>query len=154
MKRSEVTKGVSIVLDGYEDIFAHSTLDTLFATISLVKGGYELVWASRPADDSRGRRGNGLKPDVTILKSCYELAFIKIKPPKEDHDPKPCFEDLWKFANYCKDSIDTRINLDSDFVVKAAAVQIFSEFCEIASNYILLDACQNKLPPSSPTSNN
>ncbi|KAG0002488.1 hypothetical protein BGZ80_005970 [Entomortierella chlamydospora] len=101
-------------------------MDALFSTIFPANGGYSLVWANRPADGSKERRGDPLKPDATILKSHYELAFAEIKPPKEDHSAKPYLEDQWKLANFCKDAIDNHITFGREFITKTAGIQIYA----------------------------
>ncbi|KAF9993221.1 hypothetical protein BGZ65_011299, partial [Modicella reniformis] len=52
---------------------------------------------------------------------CYELAFVEIKPPKEDHSAKHYLEDYWKLANLCKDSLDAH----PAYISKMAAIQVF-----------------------------
>ncbi|KAF9198278.1 hypothetical protein BGZ49_000930 [Haplosporangium sp. Z 27] len=120
-------RALSFVQD-YEDIFAHSSMDALFTTIFPANGGYDLAWANRSADGSKERRGDPLKSDATILKSGYELAFVEVKFPKEDHTARPYLEDLWKLANFCKDAIDTHIKYRRDFIVKTAGIQIYVVF--------------------------
>ncbi|KAF8942352.1 hypothetical protein BGZ46_006774, partial [Entomortierella lignicola] len=92
----------SFALD-YEDTFAHRSIDALLSTIFPLNDSYILDWANRPADGPKERRGDALKPDSTIQKSHYELAFVELKPPKEDHSPRPYLEVHWKIANFCKD---------------------------------------------------
>ncbi|KAG0008870.1 hypothetical protein BGZ80_002976 [Entomortierella chlamydospora] len=114
-------------IQGYEDTFAHSSMDALFTTVFPANDCYELDWANRPADGSKERRGDALKPDATILKSCYELAFVEVKPPKEDRTARPYLEDLWKLANFCKDAIDNHITYGRGFITKTAGIQIYGK---------------------------
>ncbi|KAF8969292.1 hypothetical protein BGZ46_010702, partial [Entomortierella lignicola] len=106
-------------------IYQTLSMDALFTTIFPANGGYDLAWANRSADSSKKRRGDPLKPDATILKSGYELAFVEVKFPKGDHTARPYLEDLWRLANFCKDAIDTHIKYGRDFIVKTAGIQIY-----------------------------
>ncbi|KAI1315271.1 hypothetical protein EDD11_001052 [Mortierella claussenii] len=107
-----------------EDTYCHSFIDALFTRQFPAKSQYRLEWANKQADGSKERRGNGYKPDVIVSKLRRELAFVEIKPPREQRCSRPHLEDLWKLANFCKDAIDLHLRSGVD-IRKAAAVQIF-----------------------------
>ncbi|KAG0251248.1 hypothetical protein BG011_007741 [Mortierella polycephala] len=108
-----------------EDTYCHSFIDALFTRQFPTKSAYKLEWANKETDGSKGRRGNGYKPDAIISKLTRELAFVEIKPPKEQRCSRSYLEDLWKLANFCKDAIDLHLQSGID-IRKAAAVQIFA----------------------------
>ncbi|KAF9193612.1 hypothetical protein BGZ51_002900 [Haplosporangium sp. Z 767] len=107
-----------------EDTYCHSFIDALFTRQFPAKSAYKLEWANKETDGSKGRRGNGYKPDAIISKLKRELAFVEIKPPKEQRCSRSYLEDLWKLANFCKDAIDLHLQSGID-IRRAAAVQIF-----------------------------
>ncbi|KAI8348417.1 hypothetical protein B0O80DRAFT_183842 [Mortierella sp. GBAus27b] len=109
-----------------EDSFAHGVLDTFFSTIFPVGRpiDFHLSWANRPAQGSKYRRGNPLKPDGTICKAGHELAFLEIKPPRMEKDATLFLEDYWKLANLCKDAID--LHVQGELGIRTmVAIQVF-----------------------------
>lgn len=112
-----------------EDSFAHGVLDVFFSTIFPVGRPTDpyLSWANRPAQGSKYRRGNPLKPDGTITKVGYELVFLEIKPPRMEKDAALFLEDYWKLVNLCKDAID--FHMGSDLGISTmVAIQVFGVF--------------------------
>ncbi|KAG0358636.1 hypothetical protein BGZ54_010343 [Gamsiella multidivaricata] len=110
--------------NGIEDTYCHSVVDALFTRQFPARSVYYLDWANKESQGSRERRGYGYKPDATISKCNRELAFVEVKPPKEQRCTRSYLEDLWKLANLCKDAIDLHLRTGHD-IRKAAAVQIF-----------------------------
>ncbi|KAG0280230.1 hypothetical protein BGZ95_010829 [Linnemannia exigua] len=112
--------------DMNEDSFAHGVLDVFFSTIFPVGRpmDFYLSWANRPAQGSKYRRGNPMKPDGTISKAGHELVFLEIKPPRMEKDAALFLEDYWKLANLCKDAID--LYLGSELGISTmVAIQVF-----------------------------
>ncbi|CAO3567163.1 unnamed protein product [Mortierella alpina] len=121
-----------------EDSFAHGVLDVFFSTVFPVGRpmDFNLAWANRPAQGSKYRRGNALKPDATIFKSDLELVFLEVKPPRMEKEQALFLEDYWKLANMCKDAID--MHMASDLAISTmAAIQVFGH--EMALYIMALD---------------
>ncbi|KAF8925552.1 hypothetical protein BGZ47_003199 [Haplosporangium gracile] len=111
---------------GLEDTYCHGVIDALLTRQFPAKSKYHLEWANKESGGSKERRVNGYKPDgiISSRSNHRELVFLEVKPPKEQHRKRAFLEDLWKLANYCKDTIDS--NLRRGFQIrKAAAVQVF-----------------------------
>ncbi|KAF8908486.1 hypothetical protein BGZ58_006076, partial [Dissophora ornata] len=90
---------------------------------------FYLSWANRPAQGSKYRRGNPMKPDGTITKAGHELVFLEIKPPRMEKDAALFLEDYWKLANLCKDAID--FHLQSDLGISTmVAIQVFGAYLQ------------------------
>ncbi|KAG0270143.1 hypothetical protein BGZ95_001787 [Linnemannia exigua] len=111
---------------GLEDTYCHGVIDALLTRQFPARSKYRLDWANKEAGGSKERRVNGYKPDGIISSSSNhrELAFLEVKPPKEQHCKRAFLEDLWKLANYCKDAIDSNLRQGIQ-IRKAAAVQVF-----------------------------
>jgi hypothetical protein len=110
--------------NGIEDTFCHGIVDALFCRQFPTRSVYTLDWTNKEAGGSRNRRVYGNRPDAIISRNGRELAFVEVKPPKEDRNVKAYIEDQWKLANFCKDTIDLHLR-DGRDIRKAAAVQIF-----------------------------
>ncbi|KAF9353759.1 hypothetical protein BGX26_008485 [Mortierella sp. AD094] len=79
----------------YEDTFAHSSMNALLRQFSKLLAAMNLPGPIGQQMAQKNVEETPLKPDATILKSNYELAFVEVKPPKEDRTAKPYLEDLW-----------------------------------------------------------
>ncbi|KAF9405752.1 hypothetical protein BGZ76_006490 [Entomortierella beljakovae] len=112
--------------NGIEDTYCHGIIDALFTRQFSVRSAYDLEWANKEANGSKERRDNGYKPDAIISKDGKELAFVEIKPPKEDRSMKLYLKDQWKLANYCKDNIDMYLR-HGIRITESAAIQIFGK---------------------------
>ncbi|KAF9362419.1 hypothetical protein BGX34_006215 [Mortierella sp. NVP85] len=73
---------------------------------------FSLSWANRPAQGSKYRRGNPLKPDGAICKAGHEATFLEIKPPRMEKDALLFLKDYWKLANLCKDAIGLLVQVE------------------------------------------
>lgn len=80
--------------NGIEDTFCHGVVDVLFSRQFHARSIYKLNWANKEADGSKARRVYGNRPDAIISKGGRELAFVEVKPPKEDRNTKAYLEDL------------------------------------------------------------
>ncbi|KAG0230838.1 hypothetical protein BGW42_000663 [Actinomortierella wolfii] len=111
-----------------EDTHAHSVLDVLLTYVfPATNYRYELHWANRPTAGSCDRRnGDAYKPDATVLKDGFELAFMEVKPPKEEHHQRAYLEDVWALSGLAKDNIDLHLR-HSRFLTTTACIQVFGE---------------------------
>ncbi|KAF9205024.1 hypothetical protein BGZ49_004570 [Haplosporangium sp. Z 27] len=110
--------------NGIEDTYCHGIVDALLTHQFPTKSNYKLDCANGSADGSRERRKFGYKPDGIISRCGRQLAFLEVKPPKDDKCVKFYLEDLWKLSNLCKDAIN--LNLQQGLEIRrSAAVQIF-----------------------------
>ncbi|KAF9899151.1 hypothetical protein EC991_009520, partial [Linnemannia zychae] len=111
---------------GLEDTYCHGVIDALLTRQFPAKSKYHLDWANKEAEGSKERRVKGYKPDgIFSSRSIHrELAFLEVKPPKEQNYKRAFLEDLWKLANFCKDAIDNHLHQGFQ-IRKAAAVQVF-----------------------------
>ncbi|KAG0053429.1 hypothetical protein BGZ83_001143 [Gryganskiella cystojenkinii] len=111
---------------GLEDTYCHGVIDALLTRQFPARSKFHLEWANKEARGSKERRINGYKPDGVISNrnNHRELAFLEVKPPKEQHCKRAFLEDLWKLANFCKDTIDSHLRQGLR-IHKAAALQVF-----------------------------
>ncbi|KAI7823610.1 hypothetical protein BC939DRAFT_451499 [Gamsiella multidivaricata] len=109
-----------------EGTYCHGAVDALFTRQFPAKSVFKLDWANKESEGSKERRGNRYKPNAIISRYKRELAFVKVKPPREQECGRSYLKDLWKLANLCKDSIDTHLLRGHD-IRQAAAVQIFGQ---------------------------
>lgn len=98
--------------NGIEDTYCHGIIDALLTRQFPARCVYKLDWANKVAKGSKERRDHGYKPDAIISRLGKDLAFIEIKPPKEEHCASSYFD------MYLRHGYDIR---------KAAAVQIYGK---------------------------
>ncbi|KAF9143533.1 hypothetical protein BG015_000403, partial [Linnemannia schmuckeri] len=81
------------------------------AVVRLSKSEYHLWWANRPSSGSRERRGvrEANKPDGTIMKEQFDVAFAEIKAPKDDGSIRLYIQDKWALTSLAKDTIDLHL---------------------------------------------
>ncbi|KAF9581774.1 hypothetical protein BGW38_001090 [Lunasporangiospora selenospora] len=108
-----------------EDSHAHGVLDVIVTQLFPEgRAPYEMIWANRPSEASKLRRGEPLKPDGTITKEDFEVAYLEVKGPKDDRCQSKYLEDLWNLSSFAKDCIDS--NLSARRSVKLVPlVQVF-----------------------------
>ncbi|KAG0221174.1 hypothetical protein BGW41_007137 [Actinomortierella wolfii] len=95
-----------------EDTYCHGVLDSLMSFFFPASDHeYHLSWANRPSQGSRERRGvrDANKPDCTIIKEIFDVAFAEIKAPKDDHSTRLYIQDKWALTSLAKDTIDLHL---------------------------------------------
>ncbi|KAH7054854.1 hypothetical protein BKA57DRAFT_501387 [Linnemannia elongata] len=95
-----------------EDTYSHGALDSLLSFFFPASDSdYHLWWANRPSIGSRERRGvrEANKPDVTIMKEQFDVAFAEIKAPKDDGSIRLYIQDKWALTSLAKDTIDLHL---------------------------------------------
>lgn len=116
-----------------EDTFAHGVLDALLTTQFPARSAYKLDWANLETEGSKLRRVFGNKPDGVVKKSGAEVAFMELKAPKDERNPKADMEDWWNIANFCKDALDAHIRKKRN-IFKVAGLQVFGMIFHILIN--------------------
>ncbi|KAF9303003.1 hypothetical protein BGZ74_004490 [Mortierella antarctica] len=107
-----------------EDTYAHGVIDALLTEQFPARSRYKLDWANLVTEGSKIRRVHGNKPDGTLKKEGFEVAFMELKAPKDDRSAKAELEDTWNLAHFCRDAINAHL-LAKRQIYKAAALQIF-----------------------------
>ncbi|KAF9154058.1 hypothetical protein DFQ26_000358 [Actinomortierella ambigua] len=108
-----------------EDTHAHSSLDLMMTMIFPSRfRSIELCWANKPSVGSKDRRGDPNKPDAMLLKDTFEVAFVEIKPPREERHERAFLEDQWALAIFAKDAIDYHLRHGRPFKT-IPCVQVF-----------------------------
>ncbi|KAF9898964.1 hypothetical protein EC991_009877, partial [Linnemannia zychae] len=108
-----------------EDSHAHGILDAIVTQLFPEgRAPYEMIWANRPSEASKLRRGEPLKPDGTIIKEVFEVAYLEVKSPKDDRSQSKYLEDLWNLSSFAKDCIDSNL-VASRSIKVVPIVQVF-----------------------------
>ncbi|KAF9154602.1 hypothetical protein DFQ26_000183 [Actinomortierella ambigua] len=108
-----------------EDSHAHGVLDAILTQLFPEgRAPYEMAWANRPSEASKMRRGEPLKPDATILKDNFEVAYLEVKSPKDDRCSSKYLEDFWNLSSFAKDCIDSNLRARRSIRV-VPIVQVF-----------------------------
>lgn len=95
-----------------EDTYSHGALNSLLSFFFPASDSeYHLWWANRPSPGSRERRGvrEANKPDGTIMKEQFDVAFAEIKAPKDDNSTCLYIQDKWALTSLAKDTIDLHL---------------------------------------------
>ncbi|KAG0223973.1 hypothetical protein BGW42_005434, partial [Actinomortierella wolfii] len=87
---------------------------------------YILDWANCPSAASRARRGDPLKPNMTIRKNMFETAYVEIKSPKDDRNVRFFLEDQWNLIGFAKDTIDENLR-HTRAVNQIPCLQVFGQ---------------------------
>ncbi|KAG0362284.1 hypothetical protein BGZ54_008694, partial [Gamsiella multidivaricata] len=96
-----------------EDTYSHGALDSLFSFFFPASDfEYRLWWANRPSPGSRKRRGvkEANKPDGTVMKKQFDVAFAEIKAPKDDNSTRLYIQDKWALTSLAKNIIDLHLH--------------------------------------------
>ncbi|KAG0348133.1 hypothetical protein BG004_005959 [Podila humilis] len=75
---------------------------------------------------SRERRGarEANKPDGTILKEQFDMAFAEIKAPKDDRSTRLYIQDKWTLTSLAKDTIDLHMR-ERRTIISICCLQVF-----------------------------
>lgn len=95
-----------------EDTYSYGALDSLLSFFFPASDSeYHLWWANHPSPGSRERQGvrEANKPDGTILKEQFDVAFAEIKAPKDDNSIRLYIQDKWALTSLAKDAIDLHL---------------------------------------------
>ncbi|KAF9375325.1 hypothetical protein CPC16_000788 [Podila verticillata] len=112
-----------------------------------------LWWANRPSPGSRERRGvrEANKPDVTIMKEQFDVAFAEIKAPKDDNSTRLYIQDKWALTSLAKDTIDLHLR-ERRTISSIYCLQVFGyqlavyELRFLAGLYIWMEVGTGYLP--------
>ncbi|KAF8929546.1 hypothetical protein BGZ47_000983 [Haplosporangium gracile] len=76
---------------------------------------------------SRERRGvrEANKPDGTIMKEQFDVAFAEIKAPKDDGSIRLYIQDKWALTSFAKDTIDLHLR-ERRTITSIYCLQVFS----------------------------
>ncbi|KAF9581201.1 hypothetical protein BGW38_001872 [Lunasporangiospora selenospora] len=108
-----------------EDTFTHGAFDPMMTYFfSEDDMTYILDWANLPSTASRARRGDPLKPDLTLQKHTFETAYVEIRSPKDERNVRFFLEDQWKLIGFAKDTIDENLR-NERAVTEIPCLQVF-----------------------------